>query len=236
MTTMGGQLVLDEEERAELVVQPDGSLGGAFVVEKDGFYRIDLQSAEGEMVTASPQYTIDVLTDQPPSVSFLRPGRDATASAIEELFIEARADDDYGLRSLELVYSVNGLEEKSVSLYRAGDDALKEISAGHTFFLEELELEPGDFLSYYARATDRNLAQTNKDIKSDLYFVQIRAFSRDFRAAQSQAGGGGGAGGGGAADPRALSEAQRRLSQARSMLFATATPTWPRSTRRTSCF
>ena len=211
MTTMGGQLVLDEEERAELVVQPDGSLGGAFVVEKDGFYRIDLQSAEGEMVTASPQYTIDVLTDQPPSVSFLRPGRDATASAIEELFIEARADDDYGLRSLELVYSVNGLEEKSVSLYRAGDDALKEISAGHTFFLEELELEPGDFLSYYARATDRNLAQTNKDIKSDLYFVQIRAFSRDFRAAQSQAGGGGGAGGGGAADPRALSEAQKEI-------------------------
>ena len=210
MTTTGGQLVLDEDERTELVVQPDGSLGGAFVVEEDGFYRIDLQSAEGEMVTASPQYTIDVLSDQPPSVSFLRPGRDTTASAIEELFIEARADDDYGLRSLDLVYGLNGAEEKSVSLYRAGDDALKEISAGHTFFLEELELEPGDFLSYYARATDRNLAQNGKDIKSDLYFVQIRAFSRDFRAAQSQAGGGGGGGGGGA-DPRALSAAQKEI-------------------------
>ena len=83
------------------------------------------------------------------------------------------------------------------------------MSAGHTFFLEELELEPGDFVSYYARATDRNLAQQNKDIKSDLYFVQIRAFSRDFRAAQSQGGGGGGGGGG--ADPRALSEAQKEI-------------------------
>ena len=211
MATAGGQLVLDEENRTEMVLQPDGSLGGGFVVEEDGFYRVDLQTGEGEMVTASPQFTIDVLTDQPPSVAFLRPGRDTTASAIEELFIEARADDDYGLRSLDLVYSVNGADEKSVSLYRAGDSALKEISAGHTFFLEELELEPGDFLSYYARATDRNLAQSGKDIKSDLYFVQIRAFSRDFRAAQSQAGGGGGGGGGGAADPRALSEAQKEI-------------------------
>ena len=210
MATPGGQLVLDEENRTELVIQPDGSLTAGFVVEEDGFYRIDLLSSQGEMVTASPQYTIDVLTDQPPSVMFLEPGRDTTASAIEELFIEARADDDFGLRSLDLVYSVNGGEEETVGLYNGGQDALKEVSAGHTFFLEELELEPGDFLSYYARATDRNLAQENKDIKSDLYFVQIRAFSRDFRAAQSQAGGGGGGGGGGA-DPRALSEAQKEI-------------------------
>ena len=113
------------------------------------------------------------------------------------------------MRSLDLVYSINGRDEQVISLYRGGQDALREVSAGHTFFLEELDLEPGDFLSYYARATDRNLAQQDKDIKSDLYFVQIRAFSRDFRAAQSQAGGGGGGGGG--ADPRALSEAQKEI-------------------------
>ena len=210
MPTTGGRMVLDEEDQTDLVVEPDGSLIGGFVVDKDGFYRIDLQSGEGEMVTASPQYTIDVLTDQPPSVMFLNPGRDTTASAVEELFVEARADDDFGLRSLDLVYSVNGGSEETVRLYSGSQDALKEVSAGHTFFLEDLELEPGDFVSYYARATDRNLAQETRDIKSDLYFVQIRSFSRDFRAAQSQ-GGGGGAGGAGGADPRALSEAQKEI-------------------------
>ena len=210
LSTSGGQMVLDEENETDLVVEPDGSLTGRFVVEKDGFYRIDLESSEGEMVTASPQFTIDVLTDQPPSVMFLNPGRDTTASAIEELFIEARADDDFGLRSLDLVYSVNGGSEETVRLYSGGENALTEVAAGHTFFLEDLPLEPGDFVSYYARVTDRNLAQENKDVKSDLYFVQIRAFSRDFRAGQSQGGGGGGGGGGGA-DPRALSEAQKEI-------------------------
>ena len=209
LATEAGELVLDEDNRSPLTVQPDGSLTASFVVEGEGFYRIDLQAPDGQLVTASPQYTIDVLTDQPPAVMFVTPGRDTTASAIEEVFVEARADDDFGLLSLHLVYSANGGAEQTVQLFDGSGSELKEVSAGHTFFLEELGLEPGDFVSYYARATDRNLAQENRDIKSDLYFVQIRAFSKDFRAAQSQGGamGGGGAG----ADPRALSEAQREI-------------------------
>ena len=211
LATEAGELVLDEDNRTPLAVQPDGSLTASFVVEGEGFYRIDLQAPDGQLVTASPQYTIDVLTDQPPAVSFVTPGRDTTASAIEEVFVEARADDDFGLLSLHLVYSANGGPEQTVQLFDGSGSALKEVSAGHTFFLEELGLEPGDFVSYYARATDRNLAQENRDIKSDLYFVQIRAFSKDFRAAQSQGGAMGGAGGGADADPRALSEAQREI-------------------------
>tara|TARA_B100001123_G_scaffold450277_1_gene619776 strand:+ start:6748 stop:10206 length:3459 start_codon:yes stop_codon:yes gene_type:complete len=209
LLTDGGELVIDEETRTPLVLQEDGTLTGSFIVEEDSFYKIDLKTSDGQLISGSPQYTIDVLTDQPPSVVFINPGRDTTASAIEELFVEARADDDFGLLSLDLLYSVNGENEQIVSLFDGRNSDLREVSAGHTFFLEELNLEPGDFVSYYARATDRNLAQEQKDIKSDLYFVQIRAFGKDFKAAQSQGGMGGG--GGADADPRALSEAQRQI-------------------------
>ena len=218
MGTAGGVLIFDDDdgETLDLAVAEDGSLTASFVVEEEGFYRVDLMAPAGDLVTASPQYTIDVLTDQPPSAMFIRPGRDTTASAIEEVFVEARADDDFGLYSLDLVYSVNGGPEESVGLFNsggAGDNALKEVSAGHTFFLEELELEPGDFLSYYARATDRNLLQLDDDVKSDLYFIQIRRYSSDFRQQQSQ-GGGAGMGGGGGADARELSKAQREIISA----------------------
>ena len=50
-------------------------------------------------------------------MSFARPGRDTTASAIEEVFVEAKAEDDFGVRDLELVYSVNGGAEKVVKLF-----------------------------------------------------------------------------------------------------------------------
>ena len=47
---------------------------------------------------------------------------------------------------LELVYSVNGAAEKTVRLFE-GSKRLPEVSAGHTFYLEELNVSPGDFVS-----------------------------------------------------------------------------------------
>ena len=210
MSTPAGRLVFDETTSTDLRRREDGVLTASFVIEEDGFYQVELEGPSGEQVNASPRYTIDVLTDQPPSVMFVKPGRDTTANAIEEVFLEARADDDFGVRSLSLTYSVNGGPEETVDLFDSEEGGLKEISAGHTLFLEEFELEPGDFISYYGSAGD-NQAGSAREVKSDLYFIQVRAFRRDFRAAQSQGGGGGGGGGG---DARALSDAQRQVISA----------------------
>ena len=162
MASKGGQVAINEQQPAPLMVSPDGTLAGRFVADKDGFYRIELDAPTGERVTASPQYTIDVLTDQPPTVSIAKPGRDTSASPIEEVFIEARAEDDYGVKDLELVYSVNGSAEKTVRLFD-GSKRLPEVSAGHTFYLEELNVSPGDFVSYYARAADNDAVRRRQE-------------------------------------------------------------------------
>jgi hypothetical protein len=209
MKTPGGTIVLNDKEKIGLALQADGTLTASFKANQDGFYRIELVAPTGETVAGSPQYTIDVLDDQAPNVSFARPGRDTTASPIEELYVEAQAEDDFGIRDLELVYSVNGGEEKLVKLFN-GSRRLAEVSAGHTIYLEELKVEPGDSVSYYARAADNDGVAGAKRASSDLYFVRIRPFSRDFRQAQSQGGGGGGGGGGGN-QVTALSEQQRQV-------------------------
>src|SRR5204863_2726691 len=133
-------------------------LTGRFTIDRQGFYRIELEGPRGEHVAASPQYTIDVLDDQPPSVSITKPGRDTSATPVEELFIEAKADDDFGVRQLQLVYSINGGADKSVKLVEA-PKARQELSAGHTVYLEELGLKPGAAVSYYARALDNAAVQ-----------------------------------------------------------------------------
>jgi uncharacterized protein DUF4175 len=134
MKTPGGRLAVNEKDSVALTSQPDGSLTASFKATLDGFYRVELIAPTGEHVVASPQYTIDVLDDQAPTVSFARPGRDTSVSAIEEVFVEARAEDDFGVRDLELVYSVNGGPEKTVKLF-AGTNRLPEVTAGHTFYL-----------------------------------------------------------------------------------------------------
>ncbi len=191
MATAGGQVVIEKGSAHPLVPAADGALTGSFKVDKDGLYHLEMDASTGERVNASPQYTIDVLADAPPTVSIAKPGRDTRVSPIEEVFVEARADDDFGVRNLELIYSVNGTEEKSIRLFN-GQKRMAEVSAGHTFFLEELGLKAGDFVSYYARATDNDAVQGAKPATSDIYFMRVRPLSKDFKQAQSQASGGGG--------------------------------------------
>ena len=191
MKSPSGRILIDGG-----TVIPLSADGDAFTatipVTKDGFYRVELQGGpENKLVNASPQYTIDVLEDQAPTVSIAKPGRDTTASPIEEFAIEARADDDFGVRQLELVYSVNGGPAQTKKLIDAAGKALPEISAAHTFYLEELKVAPGDSVSYFARATDN----IGRNVSSDLYFIRVRKLDEQFRSAMSMGGGGGGGGG-----------------------------------------
>jgi len=195
MAAPSGRILLNDGASEALTTQADGTLTGGFKISAQGFYKIELTGPHGEKVDASPQYTIDVIDDQPPSVQFSKPGRDTQASPVEELFLEARADDDFGVKNLQLFYSANGAPPKMVPLF-SGPKPLTEVSAGHTVYLEELGLHPGDFVSYYAKATDTDGVQGAKTATSDIYFVQIRPFKKDYKPAQSQAMGGGGGGAG----------------------------------------
>ncbi|MBW8895198.1 MAG: hypothetical protein JF613_03310, partial [Acidobacteria bacterium] len=200
MAAPAGAIVLGDKDRSGLAPDAGGGspapLLGTFKVERDGFYHIELDAPSGERMTASPQYTIDALDDQPPTVSISKPGRDTTASPIEEVFVEAHAEDDFGVRDLDLVYSVNGAAEKTLRLFD-GKKRMTEVSGGHTFYLEELNVQPGDFVSYYAKAADNDSVQGPNPAMSDMYFVRVRPLSKEFRRAPSDAGRGGGGGGGG---------------------------------------
>ena len=83
-----------------------------------------------------PITDVDVLADRPPTVSFARPGRDTSASSIEEVFVEAAADDDYGVKDLELVYSVNGGAEKTVKLFAGNKRLGGSMTKAIDFFID----------------------------------------------------------------------------------------------------
>ncbi|MDH3223176.1 MAG: DUF4175 family protein, partial [Gemmatimonadota bacterium] len=206
LATPGARIVLDAGDTIPMASAPDGTYGGFIPVRRAGFYGIQLQTHEGVWVAGAPDYRIDVLTDQGPSVSFNKPGRDSQVSSIEEVFLEARADDDFGIADITLVYSVNGGPADSLSIFTSRG-ALAEVTAGHTMFMEEFDLEVGDLVSYFAIARDN--APSPAIALSDIYFLQVRPFRRDFREAPAQGGGGGQGGAGGMDDD--LSAMQRQI-------------------------
>ena len=199
-----GILRVNNEESLRL--DADGlQATGRLKVGKEGEYFIAAMY-QGEIVRLTQDFFISVVPDKKPVVKFLRPGRDAKATSIEEVATEFQAHDDFGLRSFDLHYSVNGEEfQKEPLLERRGR---RESKASHTFYLEEMgsdyseaedvidaqlsptaNLEPGDLVSYYAVARDGKTA-----VQTDMFFIEVRPFELEFF--QRQAAGGGMPGGG----------------------------------------
>ncbi|MDE2658659.1 MAG: hypothetical protein OXI45_00415 [Acidobacteriota bacterium] len=158
---------------------------------ESGSYRVALAGPDGNLRTASRDYLIEVLEDLPPIVRFLRPGRDTQANPVEEVFTEVLAEDDYALRRVEMRVSVNGGEETREVLASGG--ARDEIQSGHTLFLEEHDLVPGDLVSYYAVARDG----AGGEAATDIFFIAVRPFDRTYRQGDTMPGAGAGGGGDG---------------------------------------
>jgi soluble cytochrome b562 len=200
----GPTLVIDGTP-APLVNEGDVNVG-TIEVKKPGRYHIAARVAN-DLVPLTEEYPIEIVVDEKPSITIAKPGRDWRATSIEEVPVKVQAQDDFRIQQVELRYSVNGSKWQSVPL-GAGN---KEIDVSSLLRLEELGakhakesgglLEPGDVISYYAVAKDRNEA-----VQTDLFMVTVQPFERRF----TQASGGGG--GGGAGDEQgAISERQREI-------------------------
>ncbi|KPK03946.1 MAG: hypothetical protein AMS20_09550 [Gemmatimonas sp. SG8_28] len=205
----GGALVVSEQDTLSLASVSDSLLLGELTIETPGTYRVVLESELGREVAASPDYFIDVLDDMPPSVTFTTPGRDLQVTMIDEVFVEVRAEDDFALASVDLIYAVNGGAEQTLALYD-GVGRRSDVTASHTFYLEELPLEPGDFVSYYGRVSDGNRIAGPQRAATDMYFLEIRRFDQRFQQAESQ----GEPGEGGGASVGELSARQRQIVSA----------------------
>jgi hypothetical protein len=192
-------------------MQGDGvTSSGVITVEKEGRYHIGARVAN-EFVALTDEYFIDIVADEKPTIEIVKPGRDWRATSIEEVPVRIQAQDDFRLQRVELRYSVNGGEWKSVPL----EAGAKQVRTESLLRLEELgslkqalgdvrsTLEPGDLVSYYAVARDRE-----QTVQTDLFMVQVQPFERRFMQGQ---GGGAGAGGGMGDEQGEISDRQREI-------------------------
>ena len=184
-------LAFDNGSRISLVLGADGLLSASFPVRTTGFYRVDLIAPDGVSVPGSIQYAVEALPDRPPAVKITEPGRDTKVTSIEEVTVAVSATDDYGVESLALRYRVNGGDEHTLALSDSGRRHPLDARATHTFFLEELTLVPGDLITYHAIAKDG----AGHEGVSDVYFLEVRPFGKNYRQSEQQGGGGRGSGG-----------------------------------------
>jgi hypothetical protein len=166
-------------------------LTASLKIVEDNSYRIALADDDGLGNDGDTEYFIRILEDRPPEVRVLKPASDRTVTRLEEVDIEAQAEDDYGVDRLDLVYSVRGGSEKIVSLRIPLQNTT--VTGEHTLFLEELDIKPGDFISYYVRARDLTRGTRPNEARSDIFFLEVKPFEQEFALAQSSSMAGAGA-------------------------------------------
>ncbi|MBK5297316.1 MAG: hypothetical protein JJE40_09165 [Vicinamibacteria bacterium] len=176
-------IVLRDGREVPLVA--DGAVFiGEMQIADDTAYRVRLRDADGLENAEDPEYFVRRLDDRPPDVRIIRPAGDKRVTPLEEVTIEARADDDHGLDRLELVVGVRGSSEQAVPLGSGGG---LSITGRHTVYLEDLDVKPGDFVSFYARARDVGRGKRPTESRSDIFFLEVTPFVDEFAMAQSQA-------------------------------------------------
>ncbi len=164
----------------------DQVLEGELLLARDDSYRVRLTDRDGLLSSGDTEYFLRVMDDRPPDVRILRPALDQQITPLEEVAIEARAEDDYGISRFELVYAVAGREPKVVLFAPTTGNAIARVGT-HTLAAEDLGVQPGDVITYYARARDIGRGKRPTETRSDIFFLEVRPFSEEFVLAQSQA-------------------------------------------------
>jgi hypothetical protein len=203
-----GLLALDDGRQVALSGAGAGNVYRAtMTVEKDGSYHVATRETAQEQ-RLSEDYFIQATPVKPPEIAVVRPERDYRASPIEEVTLAATANDPFGLSEFALHYSVNGGPEQVVDLMTTAADGAAtgtstKLSGSAMLSLETLKLVPGDVIGFYAAAKD-----ARSEAHSDISFIQIDPYEREFSQSQQA---GGGAGGGAADDQAQIAEREKEI-------------------------
>jgi hypothetical protein len=197
-----GQLVMDGGQTSHLTGGPGNTYQGSIHMEKDGVYYL-VANEEGQSVRLSEDYFIATDKAMPPEIAVVRPGADYRASPIEEVAVGVKGSDAFGLKDMHLHYSVNGGPFRDVNLLKVPD--AKSADGAYTLALEDFKLVPGDLVSVYATARDGH-----SEARTDISFIQVDPFEREFSQSQ-ESGGGASAGGGQSSDQTEISRREKEL-------------------------
>ena len=181
-----GALLLSGGRRVALAEAVDGGRTAMLVVDGNGRYAVRVVDAHGLSNRDAADYVIRATTDRPPTVRVVRPGGDREITPLEEVTIEVQAEDDHAVDRLDLVYTVAGRADRALPFDVPA--RASTVAGVRTLLVEDLTVEPGDVITYFARVRDAGQGGVSTEVRSDLYFLEVRPFDNEFEEALSRGG------------------------------------------------
>ncbi len=178
------QITFDDAESGNqaLALSPIGtSLSADLTVKENRSYTLILTDSLGEKNPDPIEYYITAIEDRNPEVVVIKPGADIDLDESMLLPLKARLSDDFGFSSLALKYTVvsntvvsSGQQgEENVIILHFSDNIKTDGEIEFTWDLEDVAIEPGDYLSYYFEVFDNDAINGPKQGLSKVYRVRL---------------------------------------------------------------
>ncbi len=149
----------------ELPMVADGdALRVSFVVDGPARYRFGVERpGRHKLIEATPRQ-IEIEPDLAPTVELLAPADELDVTSMKRVELAITAEDDHGLREVELVWSSGGEQtRKPLAIIPAGpagdgaaDHLVGRVQAKVVWDLAEVALAPGARVDYHVEVTDND--------------------------------------------------------------------------------
>jgi hypothetical protein len=137
---------------------------------KEGTYKIFIGNKElptGDSIS----YSLTLIPDMYPSID-VKTNRDSLNDKV--VYFVGEASDDYGLRALNFNYKIERAdqvikEDKMAMTITKG----KQTTYDHIMNVKDLDLKPGDKLSYYFQVFDNDGVKGSKSVKTPVMYYEM---------------------------------------------------------------
>ncbi|MFH1238976.1 MAG: DUF4175 family protein, partial [bacterium] len=178
-------LVTDDGKNLPVTVTKGTELKVSLVLTGEKQYWFKVEDQEGYLNIDPVKYNIVTLKDEFPEVQVLFPATDLTVSETGEVKIVCRVTDDFGVSQLELVYkkaSDPSLSRLTIQTFRQlPQDKVVE----YNWLLRQLNLAPGDMISYYLEVQDNDVVSGPKKSVSPTYYLEIFSYEKEHQAIEA---------------------------------------------------
>ena len=159
---------------------------------RDFDYKVVARTTDGRFLPKN-KHRIDVREDRAPRVVFDEPDEALEVHTIAEVRHRVRVDDDFGLTRAGIVFRFNDGDEKTLTSKDFplvdGKKPRTTATVEEILLLETLNATPQDSVTYYAFAED-NYPGTPRRTETDLRYIDLRAFNREYKLAEPGSGDG----------------------------------------------
>lgn len=131
-------------------------LSGLLLVTEPGEWRFRYAGKSGSVVAEGPSRPVLIEPDLFPEVKLIAPEAELEVDAADTVTLELEASDDYGLATVELVYSLTRSGEQVRKQLPSPRDASRRHRDSTRWDLASLSLRPGDRVTYHLEVTDND--------------------------------------------------------------------------------